>query len=85
MKTEVLSYRDIGISYKDKNVLSGFNLEINMRENILLKGMSGSRKSTLLKLTLGFAHQISGSIYFENRLLDSNNIWEARKFPLQSN
>ena len=79
MKTEVLSYKDIDISYKDKNVLSGFNLEINRGEKILLKGRSGSGKSTLLKIPMGFAHQSDGSVYFEKELLDSSSIWEARK------
>jgi len=35
--------------------------------------------SELLKMLMGFAHQTSGSLYFNNKLLDANTVWDARK------
>ncbi|MCD4821876.1 MAG: hypothetical protein K8R11_07375 [Methanococcoides sp.] len=35
--------------------------------------------SELLKMPMGFAHQTSCSLYFNNKLLDANTVWDARK------
>ncbi|MEL4305360.1 ABC transporter ATP-binding protein [Methanococcoides sp. LMO-2] len=79
MRQELLKYEDISIRYGEKEVLSHFDLDINKGDRILLKGRSGSGKSTLLKMPMGFAHPTSGRLYFNNRLLDSNTVWDARK------
>ncbi|SES69053.1 putative ABC transport system ATP-binding protein [Methanococcoides vulcani] len=79
MSSELLNYKDISISYGEKKVLSHFDLDIKQGDRILLKGRSGAGKSTLLKMPMGFAHQTSGNLYFNNSLLDSNTVWDARK------
>ncbi|MCM1987512.1 ABC transporter ATP-binding protein [Methanococcoides seepicolus] len=79
MNSELLKYKDISIRYGEKKVLSHFDLDIKKGDRILLKGRSGAGKSTLLKMPMGFAHQTSGNLYFNNSLLDSNTVWDARK------
>ena len=79
MNSELLKYNDISLRYGKKEVLSHFDLDIRKGDRILLKGRSGAGKSTLLKMPMGFAHQTSGSLYFNNKLLDANTVWDARK------
>jgi putative ABC transport system ATP-binding protein len=51
--------------------LDAVDLEISRGERVALMGPSGSGKSTLLNLMSGLDEPTSGSIYFEDRPLDS--------------
>lgn len=75
----MIRYENIGISFNNKKVLSGFNLEIGPGQKVLLKGKSGSGKSTLFKILLGFAKPEEGTVYFQNGPIGPENIWELRK------
>ncbi|HET8689664.1 MAG TPA: ATP-binding cassette domain-containing protein, partial [Methanosarcina sp.] len=54
LNNELIKYENIGISFGDRKVLSGFNLTIKNNQKILLRGKSGVGKTTLLKMLLGF-------------------------------
>jgi HlyB family type I secretion system ABC transporter len=56
----------------DRNILQNINLEIHPSQRIALVGRSGSSKSTLIKLLLGFYSPTSGNIY-----LDGFNVQDA--------
>lgn len=59
---EGLEVNGVSYSYGDKEVLSNCNLTINKGDKILIKGLSGEGKSTLLKLLMGVYSPISGEI-----------------------
>lgn len=69
------------IDYKrdSKHILKKFNLTVYKGEKILLSGRSGSGKSTVFKLILGFEKPDSGTIYFNNHELTPSNIFKLRK------
>lgn len=75
----MIEFKDIDISFKDKIVLNNFNLSINKGEKILISGVSGKGKSTLLKLLLGFNIPNSGNIFVDNLELNEKNITAIRK------
>lgn len=79
LNNELIKYENIGISFGDRKVLSGFNLTIKKNQKILLRGKSGVGKTTLLKMLLGFTKPSEGTLYFRNRVIDSKTCWEARK------
>ncbi|WP_230669044.1 ABC transporter ATP-binding protein [Methanosarcina barkeri] len=54
-------------------------MTIKKNQKILLRGKSGTGKTTLLKILLGFTKPSEGTIYFRNRVIDSKTCWEARK------
>lgn len=76
---ELIEYENIGISFENRKVLSGFNLIVKKNQKVLLRGKSGTGKTTLLKMLLGFTKPSEGTIYFRNRAIDSKTCWEARK------
>lgn len=76
---EIIRYEGIDISYDGVKIISDFNLSITKGEKILVKGDSGTGKSTLMKLLLGFAQQSRGNLYFQEELVDENLVWEMRK------
>jgi putative ABC transport system ATP-binding protein len=75
----LIKYENIGISFENKNVLSGFNLSVKKKQKVLMRGKSGTGKTTLLKMLLGFTKPAEGTLYFQNRAIDSKTCWEARK------
>jgi putative ABC transport system ATP-binding protein len=79
MQDEIIRYENIGIIYNKKTVLSDFSLRIGRGEKILLKGKSGTGKSTLLKILLGFEKPAEGTLYFKNRKMNHALAWQIRK------
>jgi putative ABC transport system ATP-binding protein len=79
LNNELIKYEDIGISFDNRKVLSGFNLSIKEKQKVLLRGKSGVGKTTLLKMLLGFTKPVEGTLYFRNLVIDSGTCWEARK------
>lgn len=79
LNNELIKYENIGISFENRKILSGFNLTVKKNQKILLRGKSGTGKTTLLKILLGFTKPSEGTIYFKNRVIDSKTCWEARK------
>ncbi len=79
LNNELIKYENIGFSFENRKILSGFNLTVKKNQKILLRGKSGTGKTTLLKTLLGFTKPSEGTIYFRNRIIDSKTCWEARK------
>jgi ATP-binding cassette, subfamily B, bacterial PglK len=69
-----IELRDISYKYPDKEsyVLENSSLKINKGEKILIKGKTGSGKSTLIDLILGFQSPISGKIIVDNKIISLN-------------
>jgi len=72
-----ISFKDVTFSYDGvKNVLNGFNLEINQGETIAIIGPTGSGKSTIIELLAKFYSPTSGEILIDNiNLKKINNIF----------
>lgn len=58
----VISIRDLCMSYGDKQVLNGINLEVKPGQIIGYIGPNGAGKSTTVKILLGLLERDSGSI-----------------------
>src|ERR1051326_5994501 len=56
-------FEDVSISFEGLAVLDGVSFELKRGETKRLLGVSGSGKSTVLKLCLGLIKQDSGHIY----------------------
>ena len=61
----VVEFRDIRLSFPDKEVLAGVNLAVAPRERLVVLGQSGSGKSTLLRLVLGILRPTEGLVRFK--------------------
>lgn len=60
-------------------MLEDFSLEIEMGDHLVLKGASGTGKTTLLRLILGFEEPTAGNIYYRGRRLENSVIHNIRK------
>lgn len=79
MQDEIIRYENVGISFGSKKVLSNFSLSIPKGKKILMKGKSGTGKSTLFKILLGFEKISEGSVYYRGKLLSPQVSWQVRK------
>ncbi len=59
---EAVEIKNVSYSYGEKEVVKDCNLTINKGDKVLIKGVSGEGKSTLLKLLMGIYTPSSGEI-----------------------
>jgi ATP-binding cassette subfamily B protein len=59
---EYIEFKNVSFKYDRETVLEDINLRINRGELVLVSGISGIGKSTLLKLLLGVLHPGEGEI-----------------------
>ncbi|WP_027629586.1 ABC transporter ATP-binding protein [Ruminiclostridium cellobioparum] len=70
---------DVNFAYKDTVVLKNLNMVIGNRKSIALIGESGSGKSTIVKLLLGFYRASSGCIKIGGRDINDFSLKQLRK------
>lgn len=79
MQEEIIKYENIGKFFGSKKVISDFSIRILRGRKILLRGKSGTGKSTLFKMLLGFEKPSEGSLYYRGKPVNSQVAWEIRK------
>lgn len=79
MQEEIIKYENIGKFFGSKKVISDFSIRILRGRKILLRGKSGTGKSTLFKMLLGFKKPSEGSLYYRGKPVNSQVAWEIRK------
>ena len=68
----IISLRNIAVSFEGEEVLKGINLDIADKEFVTLLGPSGCGKTTTLRIIGGFTEADKGDVLFEGR--DIKNI-----------
>lgn len=76
---EIFKINNLTKRFTEDFVLNNFSLTVNEGDKINISGRSGIGKSTLFKLLLGFEPSDSGSIYFKNKKITEQNIWNIRR------
>lgn len=66
-------------SYGDKGILSDINFSVSQGQTITIIGKSGSGKSVLLKCLIGLIKPDSGTIYLDNKLINSMNFQQLQE------
>lgn len=75
-----IEFKDVCFSYKEnQEVLKGINLKIPANKNTVLIGESGSGKSTIANLLLGFVKPDRGEIIINSQNLDKVDIESWRE------
>ena len=75
-----IKFNNVWFSYEDDNwVLKDFNLEIKKGDSVLLLGSTGSGKTTIINLLLGFYQPQKGEILIDDIPLKNYNFHSIRK------
>ncbi|WP_269852030.1 ABC transporter ATP-binding protein [Methanosarcina horonobensis] len=80
MQDEIIRYEKAGIaSGTKKSAFEFFSLHPERKKKVLMKGKSGTGKSTLFKTLLGFEKLSEGSVYYRGMPLNPQVAWQVRK------
>jgi len=71
----MIEIKNLTISFENRNVLNGIDLNVKEGETLVLTGRNGSGKSVLLKIVAGLIRGYGGSVTIKNR-----NIRELNSF-----
>lgn len=67
MNKNIISLKDISVSFDGEQILNSINLDIRDKEFVTLLGPSGCGKTTTLRIIGGFLQPDSGSVQFDGR------------------
>ncbi|WP_462273618.1 ABC transporter ATP-binding protein [Methanohalophilus sp.] len=74
----IIEYRDLSIIHSHQKVVENFNLTIKEGEKVLIRGKSGTGKSTLFLCLLGLMRPSGGDVYFDNLPVNGNSVSVVR-------
>ena len=69
----MIEVKDLSKSYGNKEILNGISFSISQGQSVAIIGKSGAGKSVLLKCLNGLIHPDEGTIYIDNKLINSMN------------
>ncbi len=75
----MVKWENLSLSFNNKELFKGLNLEVKSGDKLLIKGNSGCGKSTLFKIALGFIKPHTGSVAVNNLALTTQNILKIRQ------
>ncbi|MCF6247179.1 MAG: ATP-binding cassette domain-containing protein [Desulfobacula sp.] len=76
---EYIKYRGIFLNRNSKSIFSDLNLDIFKNEKLLISGKSGTGKTTLFKLLLGFEQPDKGCVLCFGKPICKENIPQIRQ------
>lgn len=74
-----LELQNLSLRLGGKPIFQDFNLKVAEGDKILIKGPSGTGKSTLLRLILGFVRPDQGEVRIDGEVLGQANVWSLRR------
>lgn len=77
VKFKNVSYRYPG---SDKNVINNFSLDVEPGDCVAFVGSSGSGKSTIMNMIIGFLHATEGSVEIDGKPIEMLNLQDYRHF-----
>ncbi len=75
----MIRFKNIFLNYNGKPLLENLSFEIKEGEKVILFGKSGSGKSSLFSILLGFIEPDNGEAFFDGTKVDEKSAWEIRK------
>jgi putative ABC transport system ATP-binding protein len=75
----MIKFNNIHLNFNGKIIIQNLSFEVKHGEKVVLLGKSGSGKSSLLGLLLGFIEPSKGKILFEGMRVDKKSAWYVRK------
>lgn len=78
-KSYTIEFKNISLVFDNKEILKNFNLNIKRGEKILISSPSGSGKTSLLRLLMGFNLASSGEIFVEGIKLQEDTVDKIRE------
>ncbi len=75
----MIQFKNVDLSFNGKKIINNLSFEIKQGEKVVFSGKSGSGKSSVFNLLLGFTDPDSGKIIFKEKHVDEKSVWDVRK------
>ncbi|TAL68075.1 MAG: ATP-binding cassette domain-containing protein [Bacteroidetes bacterium] len=75
----MISYQNISLNFEGRQIFSNLSFEVVKGQKAALKGRSGSGKTSLLSMAMGFLKPDSGKIVIDGKEINGLNIKILRK------
>lgn len=75
----MIKFENVSVAFNGKPVFRNLDLDIDRGEKIVIIGKSGSGKSSLIEMVLGFTEPASGYVYVDGVPIDETSVWDIRK------
>jgi len=75
----MIEVKNLYKSYGDKGVLSDISLSVSHGQSLAVVGKSGAGKSVLLRCLIGLIKPDNGTIYVDNKLINTMNFSQLQK------
>jgi len=75
----MIKFNNIHLCYNGVKIIQNLSFEIKQGEKAVILGKSGSGKSSLFSLALGFIEPSEGEVIFDGMCVDEKNAWDIRK------
>ncbi len=75
----MITFDHIHLAFDGRKILNDLSFEVKRGEKVVVLAKSGSGKSSLFSLVLGFVEPDEGKVLFDGRMIDEKIVWEVRK------
>ena len=75
----MITFDHIHLAFDGRKILNDLSFEVKRGEKVVVLAKSGSGKSSLFSLVLGFIEPDEGEVFFDGRMIDEKIVWEVRK------
>lgn len=75
----IFRFENVHLSFGEQEVLRVFNLTVAKGEKVLIYGDSGTGKSSILRMALGFVVPHAGRVTIDGELLTPHLAWQVRR------
>lgn len=75
----MLSFKNISLSFDGNQLITDLSFDVNDGDKFVFRGKSGSGKTTLINVITAFVRPVSGTITFNGRPLQKDNIRDLRQ------
>lgn len=75
----LLSFKNVNIAFSGNTIIKDISVDVALGDKLVFKGSSGSGKTSLLNVLIGFVKPKKGEVFFKGNLLSGANIGELRK------
>ena len=75
----MIEVKNLYKSYGGKGVLSDISLSVSHGQSLAVVGKSGAGKSVLLRCLIGLVKPDNGTIYVDNKLINTMNFSQLQK------
>ena len=75
----LISFDHVYLAFDGRKILKNLSLDVRRGEKVVVLAKSGSGKSSLFSLVLGFLEPDAGRVFFAGQLVDAKSVWGIRE------